>query len=80
MPYIKQILFKRLEKKGVGVNTIPLIFKDLSHIFSQYPHIDQTQANIHMRSLGWDNLDLDYHTFQLVVACLELDGFHGRRD
>ncbi len=30
-----------------------------------------------MRSIGWDDIDLDYHTFELARNCLEDGGFTG---
>ena len=28
-----------------------------------------------MRRIGWDDFDLDYHTFELAIDCLEAAGF-----
>jgi hypothetical protein len=36
-----------------------------------------TLINKHMRSIGWDDIDLDYHTFELARNCLEDGGFTG---
>jgi hypothetical protein len=30
-----------------------------------------------MQHIGWDDIDLDYHTFELVRDCLEEEGFAG---
>jgi hypothetical protein len=27
--------------------------------------------------IGWDDIDLDYHTFELARNCLEAEGFTG---
>ncbi len=32
-----------------------------------------TQLNHRLHHLGWDDFDLDYHTMQLAIACIEED-------
>jgi hypothetical protein len=34
-----------------------------------------TLINRQMRRIGWDDFDLDYHTFELAIDCLEAAGF-----
>ena len=36
-----------------------------------------TLINKHMQHIGWDDIDLDYHTFELARDCLEAEGFTG---
>ena len=31
-----------------------------------------------MRNIGWDDIDLDYRTFELARNCLEAGGFVGQ--
>ena len=68
---IKNILMQQLGEKGAELNTIPLIIKDLTISFSDNPSLDIFQANSRLHLLGWDELQLDYHTFQLAKACFE---------
>lgn len=71
---IKQVLIQRLEKKGVGLSIIPRFIKDLANLDVFDPYMNFLQANKRLRYLGWDGIDLDYHTFQLVIAYFEVEG------
>jgi hypothetical protein len=33
-----------------------------------------SQINRQLRYLGWNGIELDYHTLQLAIACLEEEG------
>ncbi len=33
-----------------------------------------SQVNNRLHSLGWNDIDLDYHTFQLAKECFEING------
>ncbi len=32
------------------------------------------QANEKLQFLGWDDIEVDYHTMQLAIACFETEG------
>ena len=69
--HIKKILIKRLEEKGVSLNTVPCFIKDLNNFFSANPYMNHLQANERLHYLGWNDFELDYQTLQLVFACIE---------
>jgi len=35
------------------------------------------QVNKRLHLLGWDSVELDYHTLQLAIACFEAEGLKG---
>ena len=71
---IEQILLQRLEKIGIEPNLIPGFIKDLANSFFINPDMDLLKAINRLRYLGWDDFELDYHTFQLAKECLENKG------
>ena len=74
MKQIKEILFQRLEKKGIDHNFIPGFIRSLVNSCRNDPDVNLTLINRRLRYLGWHGIELDYHTFQLTIACLELEG------
>ena len=70
---IKNVLIGQLKEKGVALHTIPRIIKDLTISFSDNPSLNLFQANTRLHLLGWDDVKLDYHTFQLAKANFEND-------
>lgn len=71
MSELKEILIRRLENKGMDLEMIPGFIRSLNNSFTYYPHTDFKQINNRLRYMGWDDFDLDYFTFQLVMECLE---------
>ena len=37
------------------------------------PDLNHIQLNNRMQFLGWKEIDLDFHTFQLAVSCFEAE-------
>ena len=37
-------------------------------------NVGQSRKKLHY--LGWEGFDLDYHTLQLAIACLEAEGLN----
>ena len=74
-PPIRQILFKRLKNKGIGTRTIPGLIRDLANFDFVDPRTNLFQVNKRLRYLGWGDVELDYHTLQLVIACVEAGMF-----
>ena len=64
-------LIHQLDKIGIESNTIPRLIKDLIISLSDNPSMSLFQVNSRLHGLGWDDIELDYHTFQLVKACFE---------
>jgi len=60
-------LLQRLEKIGVEQKLISAFMKDLANSLFHNPNLNFSQA-------GWNDIELDYHTFQLAKECLGLPG------
>jgi hypothetical protein len=71
MSQIKEILIDRLTNRGMDLNVIPGFIRSLTNSFAYYPHMDFRQTNDRLRYMGWNDFELDYFTFQLVIECLE---------
>jgi len=69
-----EILIDRLEKKGLEAGLIPGFIKALGNALLGNPHSSHLHMNKQLHSLGWDDLDLDYRTFEIATACLENEG------
>ena len=74
MKQIKEILFQRLEKSGVDINFIPGFIRSLVNSCRNDPNMNLLQINRRLHYLGWQGIELDYHTLQLAIACLENEG------
>ena len=67
---LEKILLKRLADKGIEPSLIPGFLKDLANSFFVDPDISLQQARQRLVYLGWNDIDLDYHTFQMAKECL----------
>ena len=76
---LKQILVQRLNHKGLEKNLIPVFLRSLANSIDSGPNSNFTLINDYMRNNGWDDIDLDYHTFVLARNCLEAGGFVGQQ-
>ncbi len=71
---LTQVLFDRLEKKEMDPSTIPGFIRNLANTVLINPHMNHAQVNEQLHFLGWDDVELDYHTLQLAIACFEAEG------
>ena len=69
---------QRLNHKGLEKNLIPGFLRSLANSIDKGHNPNFTLINKHMRNIGWDDIDLDYHTFELARNCLEAEGFVGQ--
>ena len=74
MDNIKHTLIQRLEKKGLESDLIPSFIRSLANSYVVNPQMNFSQVNQKLQSLGWAGVEVDYHTFQLVLACFEDEG------
>ena len=72
----KKIFIRRLIKMGIEPHLIPGFIRVLTNSLSINPHINLQQVNKRLKYLGWDDVELDYHTLSLAVECFEEEGFH----
>lgn len=75
LPDNKQILMSRLEMKGLGKSIIPGFIWSLKRCLLDNPDMNYLEANQRLQFLGWDDVDLDYHTMQLAIANFEAECF-----
>ena len=68
---IKEQLLARLQQKGVDPDLIPGLLRLLANSIFVQPYTNRSQVSQHLRFLGWDDFDLDEHTFQLITTCFE---------
>lgn len=79
MQNFRQVLLDRLVKGEADPSSLNSILKALFKLLSSDPNIDPSTANERLRYLGWGEVEVDYHTLQLALACFELaDGYHRR--
>jgi len=69
-----EILNLRLQEKGVAPSIIPGFIRSVANIISENQDLDIEEVNKRLHSLWWDTIELDYHTFQLIIAGLECKG------
>ena len=74
MNQIKLTLIQRLEKKGLDSNLIPSFIRSLANCYVVNPHLSLSQVNRKLQYLGWEGVEMDYHTLQLVLSCFEDEG------
>ena len=72
---IKQIFMTRLIKKGIETDFISFFVRDLKTSVSMYPLSDHREIGSVINQLGWDDIELDYQTFQLAKAYFETLGW-----
>ncbi len=80
MSELTQVLFDRLEKKEMDPSTIPGFIRNLANTVLVNPHMNHAQVNEQLHFLGWDDVELDYHTLQLAIACFEAEGLGDTED
>jgi len=68
---IKQIFLQRLIKIGIEPNLIAGLMKALAGFFFLNPNMSLLQVNERLHYLGWNDIELDYHTYQLAIECLD---------
>ena len=70
----EQMLIDRLKVKGLGKETIPGFIRNMRICFAADPKINHLKANKQLQFLGWNDIELDYHTLQIAIACFEAEG------
>ena len=74
-PDLKYLLVQRLNQMGLDKNLIPGYLRILANSIYINKNQNLTLINRHMRHIGWNDFELDYHTFELARNCLEAAGF-----
>jgi hypothetical protein len=69
----KKLTLKLIEN-GVEASMIPGFLRSLANACLIIPNISHCQANKRIKYLGWENIEIDYHTFELAMTSLEAKG------
>jgi len=69
--HFEKNLIRRLEGMGIEAGIIPGFIRNLANIILFNSSLSLFQINKKMHLLGWDGVELDYHTLQLALACFE---------
>ena len=67
-------LVRKLIENGVEYTMIPGFIRSLANAFLINPDMSHGQAKQRLKYLGWDDVELDYHTLQLAITSLETKG------
>ncbi len=76
MTIIDQKLVLKLMENGVEAALIPGFIRSLANAFLVNPDMSHCQANKRLKYLGWEDIEIDYHTFSLAVNALETKGLN----
>ena len=68
---IGKVLVEELKEKGIESGIIPRFIKDLVYSFEADPSISLSDVNDRLHLLGWEDVEMDYHTLQLAIASFE---------
>ena len=69
----KKLIHKLIEN-GVEASLIPGFIRSLVNACLINPDMSHCQANKRLKYLGWENIEIDYHTHQLAITSLETKG------
>jgi len=78
MNQVTEVMIKRLEKKGVWSDIIPVFIRDVINTISINPLSTLQELNAKLHLLGWDDFELDEYTLELVIAGFEAGGLSKR--
>jgi hypothetical protein len=67
---IRKVLVSQVAKKGMENSLIPHYLRDLAQSIFVRPGENHSEINEHMHHLGWREIEVDYHIFELAKACL----------
>ena len=79
MKEIKRQLFQRLEAVGIGSESVAGLKRDVANCLRVDADMSLMEVNRRLSYLGWEDGQLDYHTYQLLVAWIEDTAVTGRR-
>jgi hypothetical protein len=79
MGRITDVLIYRLKNKGFEPVAIPRFIRDVVHAVLINQRTGLPEMNRRLGLLGWDPIELDDHTLQLIIAINEKDSVHPER-
>lgn len=78
MDYLIQLLIEQLVAEGIELTSIPAFVRDVSRIVATDPPRNLEALNDRLHFLGWDGIDLDGFSLQLIMANLVPDLIYER--
>ena len=75
MDKVIRVLIERLTSKGIQIDAIPGYVRNMLNVIAVDPFISLEELREAMQSIGWDKSELDYHTYQLVLAIFGPDSY-----
>ena len=78
-PLLKIISY-RLTSKGLLPDTIPTYLRDVANIHFANTQHSTPEMNRRLRTLGWNDFELDDHTLQQIVAVAETQDLNAFRN
>jgi hypothetical protein len=68
---VKELLVQHLKSLGVEADQIPYVIRDIDYSFINNPSMNHAQVNDCLINLGWNDLSLDYRTYELAKEYFE---------
>ena len=68
---IDAVLMQRLEKKGIAADLMAGFVRDVMVAHKVDEHMELKALNQRLHLLGWDGVELDHHTLQIIIAHCE---------
>jgi len=68
MEALHRIMIQRLHRLGLSEQSIPGFLRDVRNIRKNLHSVRMSELNERIRWLGWGDISLDDHTYQLIVA------------
>jgi len=73
MVRINPTLMRRLHDKGLAPAEITLFIRDVARTFTEDSYSGLREMNRRLHVLGWNTIDLDDHTMQVIIASFEAE-------
>lgn len=73
MDMVKDALVSRLKGKGLPKGMVSGFLQSLSSHFSAEPRMGLSEINQKLQNIGWNEIELDYHTYQLARTWHEME-------
>ena len=71
---VDKTLIHKLIENGVEASLIPGFIRSLANAYLINPDMSHYHANKRLKYLGWEDIEIDYHTLQLAITSLETKG------
>jgi len=70
---VNEVLIDRLKDKGLAPAEITLFIRDVARSFTEDSYTGLQEMNRRLHALGWESIELDDHTMQLIIAGFEAE-------